>query len=157
VGDTTVLPSLVAAVESGVFRWIGDGRHRTSTTHVDNAVEGLWLGARHGRPGAAYFVTDGEPVEFRSFVTRLLETQGVAVPDASVPPGVARALAAGGESLWRALPLPGAPPLTRMALWVSSLECSLDISLARSKLGYAPVRSREYGMADLAGGAAVQA
>src|SRR3954471_6929263 len=76
-GDTTVLPSLLAAVESGQFRWIGGGRHRTSTTHVDNVVEGLRLGAQRGAPGAAYFVTDGEPQVFRDFVTRLLATQGV--------------------------------------------------------------------------------
>lgn len=149
-GDTTILPGIVDAVRSKKFSWIGGGTHRTSTTHVDNAVEGLWLGARLGRAGAAYFVTDGEPVEFRWFVTRLLETQGVSVPGASVPPFVARALAGAGERAWRALPLPGAPPLTRMALWVSSLECTIDISLARSELGYSPVRSLEYGLASLA-------
>jgi hypothetical protein len=32
-------------VESGRFRWIGGGRHLTSTTHVDNAVHGLVLAA----------------------------------------------------------------------------------------------------------------
>src|SRR3954452_2602354 len=69
-GDTTVLPSIAAAVESGQFRWIGGGRHRTSTTHVDNVAEGLWLGATRGVAGAVYFVTDGEPVVFRDFVTK---------------------------------------------------------------------------------------
>src|SRR4029453_14141148 len=43
-GDTTILPALVEAVEAGRFAWIGGGRHLTSTTHVDNAVEGLVLG-----------------------------------------------------------------------------------------------------------------
>jgi nucleoside-diphosphate-sugar epimerase len=47
--DTTVLPALVEAVEGGRFAWIGGGRHRTSTTYVDNAVEGLVLGAERGR------------------------------------------------------------------------------------------------------------
>ena len=75
-GDTTVLPGLLEAVRSGQFAWIGGGRHRTSTTHVDNVVEGLLLGAREGRPGEAYFVTDGEPLVFRDFVTRLLATAG---------------------------------------------------------------------------------
>src|SRR4051794_21446584 len=55
-GDTTVLPSLVAAVESGQFRWIGGGRHRTSTTHVDNAVEGMWLAAERGVAGAGHLL-----------------------------------------------------------------------------------------------------
>jgi nucleoside-diphosphate-sugar epimerase len=145
-GDTTVLPSLLEAVRSGAFRWIGGGRHRTSTTHVDNVVEGLWLAAHRGRPGAAYFVTDGEPVVFRDFVTRLLATQGVEAPDGELPEWVARLVTVGGEALWRALPLPGAPPVTRMALWVASQECTIDISLARAELGYEPVVSREAGL-----------
>ena len=149
-GDTTILPSLSAAVRSGQFRWIGGGRHHTSTTHVDNAVEGMWLAATRGVAGAAYFVTDGEPQEFRDFVTRLLATQGIEPGDGELPLPVARALAAIGEAAWRALPLPGAPPLTRMALWVSSLECTIDISRARAELGYAPVISREQGLAGLA-------
>jgi nucleoside-diphosphate-sugar epimerase len=148
-GDTTVLPSLMAAVKSGQFRWIGGGRHRTATTHVDNVAEGLLLGAVKGVPGAAYFVTDGAPVVFRDFVTALLATQGVEAPTGELPLPVARALAAAGEAAWRALPLPGSPPLTRMALWVSSLECTIDISRARAELGYAPVISREQGLAGL--------
>jgi nucleoside-diphosphate-sugar epimerase len=151
-GDTTVLPSLVAAVQSGQFRWIGGGRHRTSTTHVDNVVEGLWLGAQRGVAGAAYFVTDGEPQVFRDFVTRLLATQGVEPGDGELPLPVARFVAAAGEAAWRALPLPGSPPLTRMALWVSSLECTIDISRARAELGYEPVVSIDDGLAALAAG-----
>jgi nucleoside-diphosphate-sugar epimerase len=149
-GDTTVLPSIVAAVKSGQFRWIGGGRHKTSTTHVDNVAEGLWLGATRGVAGAAYFVTDGEPVVFRDFVTKLLATQGIDAPSGELPAPVARALAAAGEAAWRALPLPGSPPLTRMALWVSSLECTIDISRARAELGYAPVVSIDVGLAGLA-------
>src|SRR4051794_609066 len=141
-GDTTVLPSIVAAVKSGQFRWIGGGgppppptppgqpghgkwapgpprrgggRPRTSTTHVDNAVHGMWLAAQRGVAGAAYFVTDGEPQVFRDFVTRLLATQGIEPGEGELPLPVARALAAAGEAAWGALPLPGAPPLTRMA------------------------------------------
>jgi nucleoside-diphosphate-sugar epimerase len=148
-GDTTVLPSIVEAVKSGQFRWVGGGRHRTSTTHVDNAVEGLWLASQRGVAGAAYFVTDGEPQVFREFVTRLLATQGVEPPDGELPLPVARFVAAAGEAAWRRLPLPGSPPLTRMALWVASLECTIDISRARAELGYAPVVSIDEGLAAL--------
>jgi nucleoside-diphosphate-sugar epimerase len=120
---------------------------------VDNVVEGLWLGAARGVAGAAYFVTDGEPVVFREFVSRLLATQGVEAPSGELPLPVARAIAAAGEAAWRALPLPGAPPLTRMALWVSSLECTIDISRARAELGYAPVVSIDDGLAALSAAA----
>jgi nucleoside-diphosphate-sugar epimerase len=146
-GDTTILPSLSEAVKSGQFRWINGGRHRTSTTHVDNVVEGLMLGAARGVPGAAYFVTDGEPVVFRDFVTRLLATQDIEPGDREVPLFVANALAAAGEAAFRRLP--GRPPLTRMALWVSSQECTIDISRARNELGYAPVKTIDEGLAEL--------
>ena len=76
-GDTTLLPAMVDMVKSGRFAWIGGGKQLTDVTHVDNVVEGLLLGARNGRGGEAYFVTDDDPVVFREFVSALLETQGV--------------------------------------------------------------------------------
>jgi nucleoside-diphosphate-sugar epimerase len=149
-GDTTLLPAIVGAVRAGRFRWVGGGRHLTATTHVDNTVEGLWLGATKAPAGSVYFVTDGDPVVFREFVSRLVETQGLTIPDKSVPPGVAGAAAAAFEPLWRLLRRPGNPPITRFAMWVSSQECTIDISRARRELGYRPVRSREEGLAELA-------
>ncbi len=148
-GDTTILPGLVKAVEGGRFAWIGGGRHRTSTTHVDNVVHGLLLGAERGRAGGAYFVTDGEPVVFRDFITELLGTQGVTPGDRSLPPALARAMAAGAEGVWRTFRLRGSPPITRLAYWLSAQECTLDISRARDELGYEPVRSVPEGMQQL--------
>ncbi|HUH79975.1 MAG TPA: NAD-dependent epimerase/dehydratase family protein [Solirubrobacteraceae bacterium] len=154
IGDTTLLPSIIELVESGRFAWIGGGRHLTSITHVDNTVEGLLLGARRGRPGEVYFVTDGEPVVFREFVTRLLETQGVTAPARTLPSGLAAALATAGEATWRHLPLPGRPPITRIAYWVSSQECTIRIDKAREELGYAPVKSVSDGLSELRAAAA---
>jgi nucleoside-diphosphate-sugar epimerase len=148
-GDTTILPSLVAAVEAGRFAWIGGGRHKTSTTHVDNVIEGLMLGAEKAAPGSVYFVTDGTPVVFRDFVTQLLGTQGVEVPQRSVPRPLVGAIAAFGETAWKLLPLPGQPPVTRLAYWLAALETTIDITRARTDLGYVPVRTIEDGMQDL--------
>jgi nucleoside-diphosphate-sugar epimerase len=148
-GDTTLLPIMTEMVRSGRFAWIGGGRHRTSTTHVDNAIEGLVLGAERGAPGGVYFVTDGEPVVFRDFVTRLLATQGVTPRDRSIPAPLASALATAGETAWRLLPLPGRPPLTRLTVWVSALETTIDITRARTELGYTPVRTIEDGLEEL--------
>ena len=148
-GDTTLLPVMVEMVRAGRFAWIAGGRHRTSTTHVENVVEGLVLGARHGQPGNAYFVTDGAPVVFHDFVARLLGTQGVRPPERSIPAPVAGAVAAAGESAWRILPLPGRPPLTRFAYWVSSQECTIRIDKAVEQLGYRPRTSIADGLAEL--------
>jgi nucleoside-diphosphate-sugar epimerase len=150
-GDTTLLPAMVELVRSGRFRWVGGGGNLTATTHLDNTVEGLWLGATKAPPGSVYFVTDGEPVVFREFVSRLLETQGVTPPTGSVPVGVAGTAALVAEKLWRLLRRPGPPPLTRFAVWVSSQECTIDIGRAERELGYRPVKTREAGLAELAG------
>jgi nucleoside-diphosphate-sugar epimerase len=149
VGDRTLLPVMVHMARSGRFAWVGGGRHRTSTTHVENTVEGLVLGAMRGRPGNAYFVTDGEPVVFREFVSELLATQGVEAPLRSIPTGAAHALATAGELTWGLLPLPGRPPLTRFAYWASAQECTIRIDKAREQLGYVPVKSIADGLAEL--------
>jgi nucleoside-diphosphate-sugar epimerase len=148
-GDTTLLPQIVEMVRSGRFAWIGGGRHLTSITHVDNTVEGLVLAAARGRPGSAYFVTDGDPVVFREFVSELLATQGVEAPTRTIPAAPAAALAAIAETAWRTLPLPGRPPVTRFAVWVSSQECTIRIDRARAELGYQPVRSHAEGLAEM--------
>src|SRR5919107_12221 len=135
-GDTTLMPALVEMVRSGRFRWVGGGRHLTAITHVDNTVEGLWLGATKAPAGSVYFVTDGEPVVFREFLSRLFETQGVTPPTGSVPAGVARVAAGAAGRLLRGPPPPRPPPPPRFSLWVSSQECTIDIGRAEREFGY---------------------
>ena len=153
-GDTTLLPEMLKTVEAGRFAWVDGGQNLTATTHVDNVVEGLLLAAAEGRPGEAYFVTDGEPVVFREFVSALLETQGVEPPTRTMPKWLAGLVSAAGEAAWRMLPLKGGPPLPRFTYWVLTQECTIDISKARNELGYEPVRTREEGLAELAAAAA---
>ena len=148
-GDTTLLPELVTMARTGKLKWIGGGDQATDVTHVDNVVEGLVLAAAKGRPGAAYFVTDGQRATFRGFVSELLETQGVTPPNGTVPVAVATAAAIAAEALWRRTGREGEPPLTRFVVWVSSQECTIDTSLARRELGYVPVVDRDAGMEEL--------
>jgi nucleoside-diphosphate-sugar epimerase len=153
-GDTTLLPQIVDMTKSGKFAWVGGGGQLTATTHIDNTVEGLMLAAERGKPGGVYFVTDGDPVVFREFVSDLIRTQGVQPTTRSVPLAVARGAAATLESAWKALRRGGRPPLTRFQVWVSGLECTIDDSRARSELGYREVKTREQGLAELRADAA---
>lgn len=148
-GDTTILPALVEATRSGRFVWIDGGRHLTSTAHIQNVVDGLLDGLERGRSGEAYFITDGEPVVFRDFVTALLETQGIEPPTRSMPRSVANVVTAAGEGAARLLRRSSPPPLTRTALWLASRECTLDDSKARRELGYQPRVTVEQGLAEL--------
>jgi nucleoside-diphosphate-sugar epimerase len=63
--------------------------------------------------------------------------------------GVAETVAVVGETLWRSLGLKGAPPLDYMSVWVSGRECTIDITKARTELGYQPVKTRQQGLAEL--------
>src|SRR4051794_25746929 len=152
-GDPTLLPQIVAMTEAGKFVWIGGGRQLTATTHIDNTVEGLVLAAERGTAGGVYFVTDGEPVVFREFVSDLIRTQGVEPPTRTVPLGLARVLAATSENAWKLMRRKGRPPLTRFTVWVSALECTIDDSKAREELGYREVKTREQGLEELRAGA----
>ena len=148
-GDTTLLPEIVAMTKKGQFVWIGGGGQLTATTHIDNTVEGLVLAAERGKPGGVYFVTDGDPVVFREFVSELIRTQGVEPPTRTLPLGVARAVAAGAEGAWKLLRRKDRPPLTRFTVWVSALECTIDDSRAREELGYREIKTREQGFDEL--------
>lgn len=148
-GDTTLLPAIVELIKGGTFSWVGGGGNLTSTAHVDNVVEGLVLAAAKGRGGEAYFVTDGDPLPFREMITAMVATQGVEPGKRNVPAGVAKAAATAAEGIWRALRLKGEPPITRLAVWNSALECTVSDAKAREELGYEPVISREEGLAAL--------
>jgi len=142
-GDTSVLLQLVGAVARGRFGWLGGGRYLTSTCHVDNVVEGALLAAERGKPGEIYFLTDGAPIEFRDFITRMLATQGV---DASkvrdVPLWLARLVA--GATSWMKH-----PPLTRTALALVGHEVTVDDAKARRELGYRGAVTIEAGLAQM--------
>lgn len=146
-GDTSVLPKLVAAAKAGRLAWIDHGRYATQSCHIDNVIEGLLLAAEKGRGGEAYFLTDGEPVEFRDFLSALLATRGITVPDKSVSYRLAYGLGAVCEWLWEHLPLRGAPPVSRMPVALGGQAVTPIDAKARRELGYRGGTSREAGLA----------
>lgn len=147
--DTTALPFLVDAVKSGQFAWIDGGHYRTSTTHVANACEGIALALEKGRGGEVYFLADETPVEFRQFVSRMLETQGLPMPEKGVPRWLVRSMARVGDRLAQLSRGRLKMPLTRQEFATSAVEVTLDISKARTELGYRPVVTLEEGLAEL--------
>jgi nucleoside-diphosphate-sugar epimerase len=141
-GDTTLLPVLTRAVRAGRFRWVGGGRYLTSTCHVDNVVEGICCAAERGPPGGVYFLTDGEPVEFRTFVGDMLRAAGAQPGDKAVPRWVVAALA-------RATWFMNEPPVTRTALALACHEVTVVDARARREIGYQGARTIAEGLAEL--------
>jgi len=135
-GDNTLVPIMTRMVRTGAFRWIGGGQYKTSTAHVRNVCEGLLLAAERGRSGEIYFLTDGPPVDFKPFITDMLATQGVSIPDKTAPRPLVKALAAAAEGVWQGLALSGEPPLTRQAVMLAGEEVTVNDAKARRELGY---------------------
>jgi nucleoside-diphosphate-sugar epimerase len=147
--DTTALPALMEAVRSGKFAWISGGNYLTSTTHIANLCHAVELALDGGRGGEVYFISDGEPLPFRTVVSALIETQGLDVPDKTVPRFVVRTVAAIGDMLATVSGGRLVPSFTLQAYATSAVEVSFDISKSRHELGYTPVISREEGLAEL--------
>ncbi|MEZ0115731.1 nucleoside-diphosphate-sugar epimerase [Catenulispora sp. EB89] len=119
-----VTDGLAAVASAGQFSWIEGGRHTTDITFVDNAVEGLLLGWRRGKPGQAYFVTDQEPVQFREFMQTVFDIYGVETPIPDIDLDTAA----------RVVPVP--------VRWFIGQTCTLRTDKAVEDLGYRPVVSR---------------
>ncbi len=147
--DTTALPTLVQAARSGQMAWIDGGTYLTSTTHIANLCVGIEQALNKGKGGEVYFITDGAPVEFRSFISQLLKTQGVPVPEKSVPRALLKVIATIGDTMGKISGGRIAAPLTMQSYATSAVEVTLDISKAKNDLGYAPVLSREAGIAEM--------
>ena len=147
--DTTALPQLAEAAQSGKLAWIDGGAYLTSTTHVDNVVQAMLLAMEKGRTGEVYFATDGDPVPFRDFVTRLLATQGIEAPTRKVPRWLVVPVVRLGEI---ASKLTGGKlhgPMSWHEYATLGVEVTLNIDKACRELGYAPVISIDEGMAEL--------
>lgn len=148
--DTTALPNLLGAVQSGQFAWISGGDYMTTTTHIANLCHGIELAIRNGKGGEVYFLGDDEPVRFRDFATALLATQGVKAPEKSVPRSLLRLVAGVGDWLHKVSGGKINAPLSLQAFATSAVPITLNISKARRELGYAPIMGREAGLAEMA-------
>jgi nucleoside-diphosphate-sugar epimerase len=150
-GDTTLLPVIETMAKSGRWMWVDGGRAQTTTTHIANLVQAIELALTRGRGGEAYFILDDGVRSMKEMISGIAyNALDTALPDKTAPAWFADALGAACESAWRALPLPGAPPITRFSAMILSRDCVLSDAKARAELGYLPVISVDSGLRELA-------
>ena len=150
-GDTTLVPRLLDLVRRGRFAWIDGGTALTSTCHVRNVCAGIGCALREDAPGGVYFLSDGEPISFRSFLESVMRAHGTEPPLRSVPHWLALALARASEFAYARLAPSAAPPLSRTAVLLMGQQMTVNDQLARRVLKYRPVVSREDGLSELRG------
>lgn len=145
--DTSVLPAVLRMAREGAWAWLDGGRHLTSTVHVGNVALAVELALTAGEGAQAYFIADEGTRTMREFLDALAKTQGVTLPERSMPGAVARPLAAAVEGAWRLFGVRKAPPMTAFAIAMMSRSVTVKTDKARAGLGYAPTVSVAEGLA----------
>lgn len=135
-GDPTLLPRVLSAIRGRTLFLVGDGQAPQSLTSIDNLAQASLL-ACTGRPGV-YNVADSSPVVLESAVRDLLRERGLDVRIRHLPLRLAWSLAAVVEPVWRLMGRAEPPRLTRYAISHLASERTLDITAARTHLGYEP-------------------
>ena len=137
-GDRTLLPRVVAAVRGRTLTLPEGAKVDHTLTHVDNVVDAVIHSLSPSAPAGVYNIGDATDVPLDTVITEFLHRRGM--PDvriASLPYAMAFAAAGALESVHRATGR-GRPRITRYAVSQLGLERTLDLTAARTRLGYDP-------------------
>lgn len=153
-GDSRFLPSILAKADSGILRFaIGDGSSLSDYTYIDNLIDALLLADEKLKgeaiaAGKAYFITNGEPMAFWEFVSRVLERLGYPQILFRIPFPVAYGLAALKEwfEVLRGREASADDGFTRFAIKYMCTHHYFSIERAQEELGYTPRVSLDEGI-----------
>ncbi|MEE4251993.1 MAG: NAD-dependent epimerase/dehydratase family protein [Alcanivoracaceae bacterium] len=148
-GDRLTIPGMVDALRRGIYAHVDGGRRRVCLVQVDNLADGMLLAAqRNGASGEAYVLAD-QVVSWREFADALADAFLLPRAKYSVPLWLVSALAMVLESLYRALPLKGAPVLTRYRASLFKGDLVFSSAKARRDLGWQPQVTLQEGLSKI--------
>ena len=144
-GDPHLFPRVIARARSGKLRRVGDGRNLIDVVHVENAarahvqaLERLMAGD-NALNGQALFITDGQPIACWDWITRILDSANVPVPNRSISYAAAYRIGSILEALYSTLRIRREPPMTRFVAAQLALDHYFSIEKARKLVNYHPV------------------
>lgn len=143
-GDPHLFPRVIARAQAGKLRRVGSGKNLIDTVHVDSAaaahVSALnrLLDGDTAVSGQAFFLSDGQPLECWDWISQILTTAGVAVPDKGISFGAAYKIGHALEVAYRAMGKKAEPPMTRFVAAQLALDHYFSIDKARRLLDFAP-------------------
>ena len=145
------LDTMIDKIKAGQFMWIDSGDCPIETVHVKNVVESIILSLSSGNNKSIYNVTDDSPASAREFLSALIETKGVKVPERNMPGIIASAAAVILESFWKLFGIQSVPPLSRFELSFVHMPRRYNIVKIKNELGYRPVVSVKEGLREMKG------
>jgi nucleoside-diphosphate-sugar epimerase len=137
-GDTVIMPRLIRAFEEGRLRIIGDGKTVIDMTAVSNVADAIWLGLTtdEANCGEAYNITNGKAVNLWDEIHYVLKGLNLKLTDKKLSYKTAMRIA--GIMEFFAKFTKKEPTLMRYSVSTLANSLTLDISKAKTKLGYEP-------------------
>ena len=156
-GDNRFLPALLANARAGRLRaQVGRGVWLSDYTYVSNLVDAVLLadealerdGLDSVAAGAAYFITNGEPMPFWEFVRKVMARLGLPPIKYRLPKTLVYGIAALKEGIdtLKGGTLNAEDGLTRFAIRYMCTHHYFSIDKARRELGYEPAVTVDEGI-----------
>ena len=148
-GDATLLPRLTATACHRALPLINHGRAATDLTHIDDAVAAIVsaLRAPQTPPQRVFNISGGKALNLRDVAERAVAQAGGAVRWRNAPAWLVLNYARAQEWFCRFNPRRPEPIITAYSAALFAFTQTLDISAARTELGWAPMVSFEEGLA----------
>lgn len=143
-GDPHLFPRVIQRTLSGRLRRVGQGNNLIDVVHVSNAANAhvaalqRMLDGDRSFAGESFFLTDGRPIECWEWISKILNTAGVEVPDRSISFKAAYAVGAMLEAAFWTFRIKNEPPMTRFVAAQLALDHYFSIDKAKRFLGYEP-------------------
>ncbi len=141
--DPTMFPGLLRIVAAGRYLvTFGPRDAQSDNTYVENLVDGELEAARHLLPGSplagqAYFITDGQPINYWEFFRPFLASVGARHPRLNLPGGLMHAAITAWEFAHAKLGAT-APPLRSLEVRKMAVSHYNRIEKARRDFGWKP-------------------
>jgi nucleoside-diphosphate-sugar epimerase len=147
-GDSHNLPSLADSIRKGRFAFIGSRHNIVPLVHVADVAHAMVLaGTTPGASGCTYHLGDGSRTTIGDLVDLVARLQGCPVPRRVVPFFLAHFACVAFELRARLGPMLVKPPISRGGLRFIGTSRYVDISRARTELGFEPTISYREGVA----------
>lgn len=135
-GDQLLLPPLLAAARKNqLVNLQRPGRAQSEMIHIDMLCDYLMLAAVHPRLRPCYNISAAHPLDTQRLLGEVLRELDLPRPQRTMSLTTALRIAGALEWLWRILPLPGEPPITRFGVGVFGYSATLDVSLMLADFG----------------------
>lgn len=149
IGDTSLIPRILQANSKIGIPLFNQGQNYVDITCVENVAYACLLSLKaENVKGEVFNITNGEPMEFKQILELFLASIGESPKYLKLPFSVVYAMSSILEGIYRVFHKKGEPVLTRYTVCTLAFSQTLNISKAKEKLSYKPIKSMKEGIED---------